>query len=134
MNTKKIDEKCEVRPQENSDGFRPSSIEETELKKCINCGTKLPTKSEWKENRDWQIKTGYCTIQCIEEHKESKANSTTHLKMKCIMESSDNGLTWKIDRIDYLTEGLTQHHEHKFVNAVPSELKDATFKREKRCL
>ena len=52
-----------------------------------------------------------------------------HLKMKCVMESSDNGLTWKIERIDYLSEGLTEHHEHKIVNSEASELKGITLKR-----
>ena len=77
MNTKNLVENCGVRPQENSDGFRPSNTEKREMKKCLNCGIKLPTKSEWKENRDWQIKTGYCTVECKEQHKESKEDSKT---------------------------------------------------------
>lgn len=115
MNTKNLVENCGVRPQENSDGFRPSNTEKNEIKECLNCGIKLPTKSEWKENRDWQKKTGYCTIQCIEEHKESKANSTTHLKMKCVLTSENNGKTWIVERIDYLTSGETEHSKHHFI-------------------
>ena len=121
MNTKNLDENCGVRPHENSEGFRPSITEKTELKKellnkCLKCGIKLPTKSEYKENRDWQIKTGYCTVECKEQHKESKEDSKTHLKMKCVMESSDNGLTWTISRVDYLTSGLTEYHDHVMEN------------------
>jgi hypothetical protein len=37
-----------------------------------------------------------------------------NLRMKCVLSSEDNGKTWTVNRIDYLTSATTPHSKFEF--------------------
>jgi len=54
-----------------------------------------------------------------------------NLKMKCALTSEDNGKTWTVERIDYLTSAKDAYAERDFESS--TEFQNTTLENKNQC-